>query len=290
MDAAPILTQTNTPSITKLSRQGRIKWANNIDQPWEEYWFNICANRVKTLDPVDAFWQRIGNSCLTSLCQISTIDEKVKEDFSNIASIALPAKATEWLEEAPPMPGGEFLNLPMLETLWGKLVQYCANECQQYGGIAKFIEDKAPGWSNVGRIFFHLAENKMDPQKPFAFLATYAFGLNDKGEPKHLPLANAVKKYAKSGDKPILLRLLVPLLRAAENIDWVREMLNNKTIYTPRPWTAAQAYRFLKSADNLNTCGVGVRLPNWWKKRSRPQIKATFNSKGDSLFWGQCLD
>ena len=36
-----------------------------------------------------------------------------------------------------------------------------------------FLRRKSPLWNLVGRVCFHLAENKGDDDAPFAFLATY---------------------------------------------------------------------------------------------------------------------
>ncbi|MBQ7586148.1 MAG: SNF2 helicase-associated domain-containing protein, partial [Desulfovibrionaceae bacterium] len=278
MDDFELLKKEAQKSPTKLSRAGRLQW---FDEPssWQERWFEICAKRNTFLDLIDSFWQRIGIACIDSICHIASTDENNPHDCEQIVQIALPEQASEWLEAAPPMPGGEFLNLEMLQILWDKLLAYCASLCQKAGGITNFLKAQAPEWVHVGRIFFHLAENKMDPTYPFAFLATYTVGLNEKGQPKHLPLNHAAKFYQQNNDKMGLRRLLEPLARAEESFPWVKKMCEQKTIFQARPWLPNQAYLFLKSVEGLEKIGIGIRLPNWWKKRSKPQIKATFNSQ-----------
>ena len=44
-----------------------------------------------------------------------------------------------------------------------------------------YLSDLNPQWRLVGRVTFHLAENKRDPEHPFAFLATYIPRLSAQG-------------------------------------------------------------------------------------------------------------
>ena len=62
---------------------------------------------------------------------------------------------------------------------------------------------------------FNLAENRRDPDFPFAFMATYTNRLSAAAKAQHVPLAQALKEYA--GDRDKLLNLLLPVSRAAES-------------------------------------------------------------------------
>lgn len=58
---------------------------------------------------------------------------------------------------------------------------------------------------------FHLAANRDDHARPFAFMATYSSGFGVAGRLKHLPLREALEQYAGSpaipevGETPIRL-------------------------------------------------------------------------------------
>ncbi|MBQ7607116.1 MAG: DEAD/DEAH box helicase [Desulfovibrionaceae bacterium] len=263
-----------------LGRSGRLKLPSGGDEPWQAWWFRVSADRLATADPVVRFWQMVGAACITALCHIASNDPDDAMDLSRIQTIAFPEEAHAWVMQAPPMEGGEFLTTEMLHTLWEKLLVWCSDEAIKASGLAHFLSERAPKWQHVGRVFFHLAENKMNAEKPFAFLATYAVGLNDKGQPRHVPLSNILKRYAKEKDKQALLRLLEPLHKASQELEWVDELVEKKSIYQPLPWTPGEAYTFLKSVETLQACGLGVRLPNWWQKRSRPRVKARVKTKG----------
>ncbi|MCR5813096.1 MAG: DEAD/DEAH box helicase [Desulfovibrio sp.] len=272
-----------------LVRTGRLKWEDD-GLPWQQRWFELGAKRKRVSDPVQHFWQQIAAACITQLAHISSPDPEVNETDLNIANIPLPEEALTWLESAPPMPGGEFLSLEMLAQLWSRLLAWCESQIVENSrGLSAFLKEFAPQWQHVGRIFFHLAENRQSEDHPFAFLATYTVGLNDQGQPRHVPLSHALKTYLQAQDKPALLRLLDPLFKASKSVVWVESMVADKTIYQPRPWTAKQAYEFLRTAETLQECGLGTRLPNWWKKRSRPKVKAKLETKKASFVGANAL-
>ena len=46
--------------------------------------------------------------------------------------------------------------------------------------------------------------------------------------------------------------------------------------------TTEEAYDFLREVPLLESSGVVVRIPDWWKKRSRPEVKVTIGEKPPS--------
>lgn len=138
--------------------------------------------------------------------------------------------------------------------------------------LEEFLQLRAPKWHQVGRVCFHLAKNKNDKARPFAFLATYSTGFGAGGQLKHVPLRKALEQCAGAKNRPALIKLLSPVHQAAERCEWVRELVDSGEIYQPLAWTAERAYTFLRTAPALEESGVAIRLPDWWKKRSRPQV------------------
>ena len=62
-----------------------------------------------------------------------------------------------------------------LVDVWEDLDAWVRGEVSAGGeGLSGFLKQRAPLWHQVGRVCFHLAENRRDPDYPFAFLATYA--------------------------------------------------------------------------------------------------------------------
>jgi non-specific serine/threonine protein kinase len=93
----------------------------------------------------------------------------------------------------------------------------------------------------VGRVFFHLVENK-DRNYPFAFLATYSTRLNPQGKSKHLPLKYALKEYESDRDK--LLELLATVHLAAGQSPLLAHLLDTGELFHPMTWSTTKAFSF----------------------------------------------
>jgi SNF2-related domain/SNF2 Helicase protein/Helicase conserved C-terminal domain len=190
-----------------------------------------------------------------------------------------PAPAEELVRRvaaAPPFAGAEYLNLQVLESLWAALRLSLQHELRDVA-LEAWFHERNPAWNVVGRVCFHLAENKADPAKPFAFLATYTTRLSEKARPQHRPLGQALQDFA--GDKHALLALLLPVQRAAAQSALVKELEKSGHIYRTLAWSAAAAHRFLLEVPALEAAGVLVRIPDWWQRRPRASVQVTVGSK-----------
>lgn len=268
----------NSPFLSSISQA----FAKN----WLEGWFMLAAEKTPIEHhPSLRYWQDISKEFVTELCHLP---EEV--EFSSLESPS-PDRMGYWLMKAPPMIGGEYLSLSLLGKLWDELnqwVEHAANEC---GGIHIFLQKYASKWRQVGRVCFHLAENKRDPDRPFAFLATYSTGFGVGGKLKHLPLKKALEQYSGNNNRQALVKLLTPVQKAAEQCTWVKGLIETAELYQPLAWSVSKAYRLLKTVPELEESGLSVRIPNWWKKRSRPQVSVTIGSqKQPSLGVSAMLD
>ena len=114
------------------------------------------------------------------------------------------------------MPGGEYLTPDVLRSLWDEVLEaWRAEIAATPGTVEAWLAAKDPAWSVVGRVHLHLAENRRDPERPFAFLATYTTGLAASGKPQHRPLGDAVREASSAADRRRLLALLQPVQRAS---------------------------------------------------------------------------
>ncbi len=93
-----------------------------------------------------------------------------------------------------------------------------------------------------------------------------------------MPLNRALQEYAGAGNKSALIRLLKPIHTAAKSVTWVNHLLASHDIYHPLRWTAQQAYSLLQSTPVLESAGIIVRLPDWWKKRPRARVQVSIGS------------
>lgn len=224
------------------------------------------------------FWGSFAETLLAALCRLP--EDAGPSDMSARLMPPSDADYAAWLEGAPPMPGGEYLSRQSLQTIRDHLLAWCAAQTEQAGGLSAFLERRAPRWRRVGRVTFHLAENKADPDNPFAFLATYTVALNQDGRPVHQVLGEALQRYAGEADKSALISLLSPVRSAADHLTWVADMVENGAVYRPQPFSIARAHRMLLDVPVLERNGLVVSIPDWWRTSPRPQVRVTIGETG----------
>ena len=90
-----------------------------------------------------------------------------------------PEDLAAMAESAPPMRGREYLQTSLLADWWSDLDGLVRQEVRELGqSVQDYLHQLNPAWRTVGRVAFHLAENKRAPDYPFAFLATYVTRLS----------------------------------------------------------------------------------------------------------------
>ena len=226
-------------------------------------------------DPSIGFWKSFASLFLRALCHIPEGDELLVPPPS-------PAELAELVLNAPPMRGAEYCSPTVLSTLWKRMEDWTKGQLTE-SGLPGFLKTHAPMWSRVGRVTLHLAENKGDPEFPFAFMATYAAGLTKAGRVQQLPLGKALKEYAGANNKPALLKLLSPIHTAAQQNPLMADLVETGDVFHPLVWLPAEAYEFLQGIPIYEEAGLLARLPNWWKKKSRrPQVAVTIGEQKKS--------
>ena len=220
------------------------------------------------------YWKGFTEQFIRALCQTPAENESELQ-------IEPPAadELSDIILNAPPIRGAEYLSLDVLRTLWQRLLDWTRAQLETATDLTSLLATHAPLWSRVGRVTLHLAENKSDPEYPFAFMASYASGLSNSGRLQQLPLGKALKEYAGANNKPALLKLLSPLNAATKQCKLIADLVETQDIFHPLVWLPSEAYQFLQSVPELEDAGLLVRLPDWWKKRTaRPQVAAQIGS------------
>ena len=230
--------------------------------------FALAAKDDGSLSPSLVYWREFACQTLDERCKTTQAGSSKPQPLAT-----LPDTTTaSLLAGLPPMQGAEYLTTDSLQDIRSMLDGWLCEQIKSHGSLSGFLEKRAPDWHQVGRVCFHLAENRIDPDYPFAFIATYAPKLSGRGRVRHQPLHQALQEYAGARNKQALIRLLSPVQRAADSSALVKELLDSGDLYHPLAWTPAEAYEFLKQSPLFEQCGVVVRLPDWWKKRPRPRV------------------
>lgn len=236
----------------RLTPAGQLRWEPAPDAPapeelggvaeamrtdWRGALFTLAAERLPAQElPALRYWQQFAEHYLTALCHLPAA-----ADADSACPPAAPPTAAQcaaWMLTAPPMEGGEYLSPELLQRLWEQLGQWVRAAAAEAGGLTALLRRRAPRWHQVGRVCFHLAENRNDAERPFAFLATYSTGFGAGGRLKHAPLRNALQQYAGADDRAALLKLLSPVEEAAKACPWVRDLADSGNLYLPLAWPA----------------------------------------------------
>ena len=246
----------------------------------------LAQGEAAALSPAAAYWRDFAGRYLTALCHVPETAETAA-----LEPLPPPDDLTGLADSAPPMRGGEYLSAEVLQRLWTDLdgavrTQVAVTE----GGLSAWFKNQSPLWHRVGRVCFHLAENKRDPECPFAFLSTYAPRLLDGRRVQYLPLGRALEEYAGARNRPALVRLLAPVQRAAERCDWVKALVDSGDVFHPLRWTPREAWLFLRDAAALEESGLLVRVPDWWAKRpSRVRVNVSVGGRPKTALGADAL-
>ncbi len=244
---------------------------------------HLATAQLQTHLPASlSFARDFGRNYLTRLCHNPALTSGTE-----IEAIAPPsAEELGFIAlQAPPMKGLEYLNAEALAGWWRGLDELIRAEIRGFaGGAQAYLREKNPLWRLVGRVTFHLAENKRDESNPFAFMATYAGRLSSQNRIQHQPLGRALNEYAGAENRTALLSLLTPIQRASEKSEFVRQLLESRTIYQAVAWTPQEAYRFLHDIPVMEEAGLIVRVPDWWKSNRppRPQVSVSVGDAAKS--------
>ena len=226
-----------------------------------------AAELSTDLAPPLAYWRDVGRALIGGVCgaldptdpRLLVIPEPDQDALSDL------------VQAVPPMNGAEFLSIDLLSVIWSDTGAALSAQAERYkDGVQGYLKRHSSVWNVVGRVCFHLAENKGDPDYPFAFIATYVDKVSKQARPLHLPLGRALKEYGGARNRKKLLALLAPLSRAADKSAFMRELVEGGDIYHPLSWTPMEALQFLREIALYEQAGLVVRMPDWWRAKSRP--------------------
>ncbi len=241
------------------------------------------------LPPALAWWRDFGTRFVAAICAAPNREG----DGAAIQTPALDPTELAGLADSPPiMTGAEYLSAEVLSSLWHSMGSALNAElAESRCALQEFLKRRNPAWNLVGRVHFNLAENRQDPEAPFAFLATYTPRLSAQAKAQHLPLGEALKEYAGTKNRDRLLSLLTPVQTATASCPWLKAMVDEGEIYYPLRWTAPEALQFLNDVPALESAGVVVRTPASWRmnRPPRPRVKASVGGSDPSFVGAEAL-
>jgi non-specific serine/threonine protein kinase len=276
LDAGPLIEEELDPSIaeriTKLFSEDTNSGLLHLG----------LEDFPNALPPSFTFWQQYARRFLTEVCTLH--ETSTSQDLTNVPVPPLYNRQ-EIVNQAPFMKGSDYLDVDLLEKIWLSLFQCLKSELKSFdNNLENYLNHYNPSWNQVGRIYLHLAENKANDTYPFAFLATYTSRIGSNAKLQHIPLKKALQEHAETRNNAVLIKLLLPLQKASHQNEFIKQLVDSNDVFKQLLWTARQAHQFLQNIPILESCGLMVRVPNWWdpKKPSRPQVSVTIGSNKNS--------
>lgn len=229
-----------------------------------------------TPDPAAFFMKNMARQALTRMAHAAA---ERPDEVDAVLDHLLPgtAERLSLAEQFPPVPGAEYLTSGTIAGWFEDFRRLLKKELGIRGITpAAWLNGLGAPWNQIGKVFFHLAENRDDATgtRPFAFMATFAHQSAADNQARHLPLSTALKLH--EGNHTALLAVLQPLKEAARESPLLQRLLDTGKIYAPLAWSAAEARDFLQDTPAYERAGIMVRMVNLWKKSPpKLQVKVT---------------
>ena len=225
----------------------------------------LMQQQVPDEAPAKGFFQKL--FCKYVL-KLAALGEPASKDLTEFFSQArpTPGELDTAVLSAPPMLGGEYLDAALLLRFYLDFEDALQQRLlASKGSFTELVRSFSPAWKDVGKVSFHLAENKGDSSgtRPFAFLASFIYRA-EGDKPRHLPLATALKAYANA--PAAMTAVLAPIEHAARKSPLIRELLESRRIFQPVAWTSREAYLFLQDIPHFEEANIVVRIVNLWKQ------------------------
>ena len=226
------------------------------------------------LSPSLGFWREFGAAWVHQVQSFPDIEEKREK----ILPILHDDDADLFVERIPEMTGSELIDISYLQNVWDMLTQSFVSSISTFkGSVEKYFEHIAPGQLHKDRIHFHLVENRKDPDRPFAFLATYSTRIDSSGRTHHQPLKLAFREYADNQGK--IVDLMSTVVKVSKKNALIKSLVDTGEIFQPIGLTVQEAYTFLEGVADFEASGILCRVPRWWK--GTPKKVAVTLSLGD---------
>ena len=229
------------------------------------------------------FWQSFVRVFVTKICKLPELS-----DLKELPLIELPSEdeLKDIISQAPFIRGFEYLTVETLRKIWTDLQSAFEQALKNFSGsIQEYLSLYNSRWNLIGRVCFHLAENKNNAARPFAFVATYTTKLSQQTNAQHLPLKRALQDYAGEKNHAALLALLVPVQKSAEKVPLIKKLVDSGDIFQAMTWTVHEAHEFLSAIPEMENSGVMIRVPNWWSSKNplRPKVNVTIGKNSVSM-------
>jgi hypothetical protein len=245
----------------QISLERRIFSLFSNEKHEEYYWLLVLGTSALDV-PLAA-----GLAFFRSFAHVFTRELRLASSGSGAARPVFPSEEIEALRFSMPLfPGAERAGAGFFTGLWdglGRTFRACYKP--EFGAVDEYLSSISPTASHSDRVHFHLVENRLDSERPFAFLATYSAADAATGKLRQYPLSHALAQFQDDNRK--LLSLLSAVKRVSLESAYIRELLDSGDLFHPLGFTVDEAHRFLDEVELYENAGILCKVPKWWNRR-----------------------
>ena len=271
--------QKPSQRLGKIQEELQKKLHSSFEQCPQEALFHLAfVDESTALSANLHFWRQFSMYFVETLRMTPSLEEFRDQQIVTADDLDLK----QLINTAPFFTGSEYLNIDCLLFHWQALNRYFSDKVKSFkGSCAEFFQQFNPDIHLIGKIYFHLVENKKS-SSPFAFMATYSSGLNEQGSARHRPLSYALTEFEKDQEK--LVELLSTVQSAAEESPYLRDVLDSGELFYPLALNAEDCFTFLSEIPLYEAQGIQCRVPNWWRSGQKgASLNINFGEKKKSL-------
>jgi superfamily II DNA or RNA helicase len=226
---------------------------------------------LKFKNPSYRFFHQFAQTFMQSVC--------AHAEFISVAIPLRDGQAKEWELACPPIKGSEFADEHFFENLWQETSAAFSRD-RAGRPIRDFLAEHYPAWAEAGRIYLHIAENKIGDGKPFTILLTYGVRDPEKVRLQHRPIGLALSDAGKTNDPKLVESLLRVLSRAAIASTEFARLQVERSIYRPFHLSTAEAFRLVAHFPSIESAGILCKVPEYWegKKPETVRVNVTFKT------------
>lgn len=145
---------------TRFARLKQAIHQSNGDGLFELAVQQFADETVPLLAPGVRFWQGFSVRFLKQVCSGPDGDTESHDETAQLTD----AELTSLILNVPPVRGAEYIEREVLANLWKELHEWLRDQLQQRDlSLSDFLQERIPQWHQVGRVCFHLAENRRHP-------------------------------------------------------------------------------------------------------------------------------
>ena len=232
----------------------------------------LNSSELRTHSLSFSFWYEFCCEMMKASC--------FNENFETIAADEILAQYTR---NCPFMKGYEYLDQELLKSYWQSISSKMADEFKNFSGdFRSFLEKNYPLWSQVGKIYFHLAENISQSGNPsFAFLATFSSRVSNKPRMQHVPLGRLISDSIDKNKSELLTSILKPLKLLAEQNEFVHSLIESQRLFQTAQLNHHEAYQLLSASEEIRSTGIIFKLPKSWNDRPPQKVKVSVGMSGE---------